>query len=111
MTIKPTRCGIVAVIGPTNAGKSTLVNRFIGSKVSIVTHKVQTTRSRIRAISILDLTQIIYVDTPGIFAPQRRLERAMVDAAWVGAEEADIGLLVIDSIRGIGPDIKSIIDK
>ncbi|MFL2655921.1 MAG: GTPase Era [Alphaproteobacteria bacterium] len=111
MTIKPTRCGIVAVIGPTNAGKSTLVNRFIGSKVSIVTHKVQTTRSRIRAISILDLTQIIYVDTPGIFAPQRRLERAMVDAAWVGAEEADIVLLVIDSIRGIGPDIKSIIDK
>ena len=111
MTIKPTRCGIVAVIGPTNAGKSTLVNKFIGSKVSIVTHKVQTTRSRIRAISILDLTQIIYVDTPGIFAPQRRLERAMVDAAWVGAEEADIVLLVIDSIRGIGPDIKSIIDK
>ena len=111
MTIKPTRCGIVAVIGPTNAGKSTLVNRFIGSKVSIVTHKVQTTRSRIRAISILDLTQIIYVDTPGIFAPQRRLERAMVDAAWVGAEEADIVLLVIDSIRGIGPNIKSIIDK
>lgn len=111
MTIKPTRCGIVAVIGPTNAGKSTLVNKFVGSKVSIVTHKVQTTRSRIRAISILDLTQIIYVDTPGIFAPQRRLERAMVDAAWVGAEEADIVLLVIDSIRGIGPDIKSIIDK
>lgn len=111
MTIKLTRCGIVAVIGPTNAGKSTLVNKFIGSKVSIVTHKVQTTRSRIRAISILDLTQIIYVDTPGIFAPQRRLERAMVDAAWVGAEEADIVLLVIDSIRGIGPDIKSIIDK
>ena len=111
MTIKPTRCGIVAVIGPTNAGKSTLVNKFIGSKVSIVTHKVQTTRSRIRAISILDLTQIIYVDTPGIFAPQRRLERAMVDAAWVGAEEADIVLLVIDSIRGIGANIKSIIDK
>ena len=111
MTIKPTRCGIVAVIGPTNAGKTTLVNKFIGSKVSIVTHKVQTTRSRIRAISILDLTQIIYVDTPGIFAPQRRLERAMVDAAWVGAEEADIVLLVIDSIRGIGANIKSIIDK
>ena len=111
MTIKPTRCGIVAVIGPTNAGKSTLVNKFIGSKVSIVTHKVQTTRSRIRAISILDLTQIIYFDTPGIFAPQRRLERAMVDAAWVGAEEADIVLLVIDSIRGIGANIKSIIDK
>jgi len=111
MTIKPTRCGIVAVIGPTNAGKSTLVNKFVGSKVSIVTHKVQTTRSRIRAISILDFSQIIYVDTPGIFAPQRRLERAMVDAAWVGAEEADIVLLVIDSIRGIGPNIKSIIDK
>lgn len=111
MTTKPTRCGVISVIGPTNAGKSTLVNKFVGSKVSIVTHKVQTTRSRIRAISILDTSQIIYVDTPGIFIPQRRLERAMVDAAWMAAEEADIVLLVIDSIRGIGADIKSIIDK
>ena len=73
MTIKPTRCGIVAVIGPTNAGKSTLVNKFIGSKVSIVTHKVQTTRSRIRAISILDLTQIIYVDTQEYSLPKEDL--------------------------------------
>ena len=111
MTTKPTKCGIVAVVGLPNAGKSTLVNKFVGSKVSIVTHKVQTTRSRIRAISILGLTQIIYVDTPGIFIPKRRLERAMVDAAWIGAEEADIVLIVIDAMRGIGADIKSIIDR
>jgi len=111
MTTKPTKCGIVAVVGPPNAGKSTLVNKFVGSKVSIVTHKVQTTRSRIRAISILGETQIVYVDTPGIFIPKRRLERAMVDAAWIGAEEADIVLIVIDVIRGIGADIKSIIDR
>jgi GTP-binding protein Era len=111
MTTKPTKCGIVAVVGPPNAGKSTLVNKFVGSKVSIVTHKVQTTRSRIRAISILGETQIVYVDTPGIFIPKRRLERAMVDAAWIGAEEADIVLIVIDVMRGIGADIKSIIDR
>jgi GTP-binding protein Era len=111
MTTKPTKCGIVAVVGPPNAGKSTLVNKFVGSKVSIVTHKVQTTRSRIRAISILGESQVVYVDTPGIFIPKRRLERAMVDAAWIGAEEADIVLIVIDVMRGIGADIKSIIDR
>ena len=111
MTTKPTKCGIVAVVGSPNAGKSTLVNKFVGSKVSIVTHKVQTTRSRIRAISILGESQVVYVDTPGIFIPKRRLERAMVDAAWIGAEEADIVLIVIDVMRGIGADIKSIIDR
>ena len=89
MTTKPTRCGVISVIGPTNAGKSTLVNKFVGSKVSIVTHKVQTTRSRIRAISILDTSQIIYVDTPGIFIPQRRLERAMVCLLYTSPSPRD----------------------
>lgn len=95
-----TRCGFVAIIGPTNAGKSTLLNQLVGGKVSIVSHKVQTTRMRIRAISVIGAAQIIYVDTPGIFAPRRRLDRAMIRAAWAGAEDADIDLLVIDATRG-----------
>lgn len=95
-----TRCGFVAIIGPTNAGKSTLLNQLVGGKVSIVSHKVQTTRMRIRAISVVGPAQIIYVDTPGIFAPRRRLDRAMIRAAWAGAEDADIDLLVIDATRG-----------
>ena len=101
MAASPTRCGVVAVIGVPNAGKSTLVNQFVGAKVSIVTHKVQTTRSRIRGIAIVDTTQLIYVDTPGIFTPHRRLERAMVDAAWMGAADADIVVLVVDARRGV----------
>ncbi len=106
----PTQCGVVAVIGVPNAGKSTLVNQFVGAKVSIVTHKVQTTRSRIRGIAIVDSTQVIYVDTPGIFTPHRRLERAMVDAAWMGAADADIVVLVVDARRGTTDEVVHIIN-
>ncbi len=93
----PTKAGFVAVLGAPNAGKSTFVNRMVGAKVSIVTHKVQTTRARIRGVAIHDETQIIYVDTPGIFKPRRRLDRAMVAAAWEGAEDADVRLLMVDT--------------
>ncbi len=92
-----TRCGFVAIIGAPNAGKSTLVNFMVGVKVSIVTHKVQTTRTRIRAITTVEQTQIIFVDTPGIFAPRRRLDRAMVNAAWGGAADADAIILLVDA--------------
>ena len=110
MPTDATQCGVVAVIGVPNAGKSTLVNQFVGAKVSIVTHKVQTTRSRIRGIAIVDSAQVIYVDTPGIFAPRRRLERAMVDAAWIGAADADIVVLVVDARRGANDEVVHIID-
>ncbi|MDO9458928.1 MAG: GTPase Era [Alphaproteobacteria bacterium] len=105
-----TRCGFVALIGPTNAGKSTLLNSLVGTKLAIVTHKVQTTRSRLRGIAVLDDAQIIFVDTPGIFKPQRRLDRAMVQAAWGGAEEADNIVLVIDAVRGLNADAQTILD-
>ena len=93
------RCGFVAVVGAPNAGKSTLVNNMVGAKVSIVTHKVQTTRTKVRGIAIAGHSQIILVDTPGIFAAKRRLERAMVQAAWAGAEDANVILLVHDASR------------
>ncbi|HWA44917.1 MAG TPA: GTPase Era [Hypericibacter adhaerens] len=92
-----TRCGFVAVIGAPNAGKSTLVNRLVGAKVSIVSPKVQTTRSRVLGIAMRDQAQILFVDTPGIFAPRRRLDRAMVAAAWQGAGDADLVVLLIDA--------------
>jgi GTP-binding protein Era len=92
-----TRCGFIAVIGAPNAGKSTLVNRLVGAKVSIVSPKVQTTRSRVLGIAIRDNAQILFVDTPGIFAPRRRLDRAMVAAAWQGAGDADLVVLLIDA--------------
>lgn len=91
-----TRCGFVAVIGAPNAGKSTLVNAIVGAKVAIVTHKVQTTRTRLRGIALEGAAQIILVDTPGIFEPKRKLDRAMVDAAWSGAQDADLVALVVD---------------
>ena len=92
-----TRCGFVALLGAPNAGKSTLLNQMVGAKVSIVTPKIQTTRSRIRAIAIEDQSQLIFVDTPGIFAPSKRLERAMVAAAWAGADDADQIVVVVDA--------------
>jgi GTP-binding protein Era len=105
------RCGFVALVGAPNAGKSTLLNALVGTKVSIVTHKVQTTRSRIRAIAVEGASQIVFVDTPGIFAPQRRLERAMVAAAWTGAKDADEVVLLADaSRRAIDPDTRLIVD-
>ncbi|MFQ6017606.1 MAG: GTPase Era [Kiloniellaceae bacterium] len=95
----PPRCGFVALLGAPNVGKSTLLNRLVGAKVSIVTHKVQTTRSRIRGIAIEGASQIVFVDTPGIFTPKRRLERAMVAAAWSGAQGADELVLIYDAAR------------
>ena len=106
----PTRSGFVAMIGATNAGKSTLVNRLVGAKVTIVSHKVQTTRAIIRGIAIEDRTQIVFLDTPGIFKPRRRLDRAMVTTAWGGARDADIILFLIDSERGLKGDAQTILD-
>jgi len=106
-----TRCGFAAIIGAPNAGKSTLINRLVGAKVCIVTHKVQTTRARIRAIAIKDLTQIIFVDTPGIFAPKRTLDEAMVAAAWDGAENADTVVLLIDAKSGLTDEARQIIGQ
>lgn len=103
-----TRCGIVSVLGAPNAGKSTLVNRLVGAKVSIVSPKVQTTRIRVRGVALHDNTQIVYVDTPGIFVPKRRLDRAMVDAAWSGTADADVLLLLVDVKRGIDKDTRRI---
>jgi GTP-binding protein Era len=105
-----TRCGFVALLGAPNTGKSTLLNALVGSKVSIVTHKVQTTRARIVALAVEGASQIIFIDTPGIFLPQRRLDRAMVTAAWSGAADADLVALLVDAARGIDRDTKAIID-
>ena len=104
-----TRCGFVAVLGAPNAGKSTLVNHMVGVKVSIVSAKVQTTRVRVLGIFIEGRTQIVLIDTPGIFVPRRRLDRAMVAAAWGGAADADERLLLVDSLRGVDADTRRII--
>jgi GTPase len=104
-----TRCGFVAVIGAPNVGKSTLVNALVGSKVSIVTPKVQTTRALIRGIAIEGQSQLILVDTPGIFAPRRRLDRAMVEGAWAGTRDADLVALVIDASRGVEDDDEAVV--
>jgi GTP-binding protein Era len=104
------RCGFVAVIGAPNAGKSTLVNALVGAKVSIVTHKAQTTRARVRGIALAGQTQIILVDTPGIFAPKRRLDRAMVETAWTEAREADVVVLVADAARGFDDLVDPIVE-
>jgi len=101
----------VAVIGAPNAGKSTLVNALVGQKVAIVSPKAQTTRSRLMGIAIADSTQILLVDTPGIFQPKRRLDRAMVSAAWTGAQDADLILLVIDSVTGVTAEVVRIVDS
>ncbi len=105
-----TRCGFVALVGAPNAGKSTLMNHIMGTKVSIVTHKVQTTRARVVGVLTHEDDQIVFVDTPGIFSPSRRLERAMVAAAWGGAADADKIVLLIDAERGLGGDVRLIID-
>ena len=106
------RCGFVAILGAPNAGKSTLLNRLVGTKVSIVTPKVQTTRRRVLGITVKDEAQLIFVDTPGIFTPResKRLEQAIVKAAWSAAYDADRLLLLVDSKRGIDPNTKSIIE-
>nr|WP_288900598.1 GTPase Era [uncultured Sneathiella sp.] len=104
-----TRCGYVALVGAPNAGKSTLLNQLVGAKIAIVTPKVQTTRTRVTAIAIEADSQIIFVDTPGIFKPSRRLEKAMVDAAWGGAQDSDRIVLIIDAAKGISADVERII--
>ena len=105
-----TQCGFVALVGAPNAGKSTLLNHLVGEKVSIVTPKVQTTRTRITAICMADQAQIVFVDTPGIFTPKRRLEKAMVRAAWSGALDADLIVLLIDAVGGVDADSARIIE-
>ncbi|MFO1033079.1 MAG: GTPase Era [Hyphomicrobiales bacterium] len=109
MTEKTTRFGFAAIIGAPNAGKSTLVNQLTGSKITIVSHKVQTTRARIRAIITEGEAQAVLVDTPGIFVPRRKLDTAMVDNAWAGAEEADAVALLVDAKRGMDEQVKAII--
>jgi GTP-binding protein Era len=105
-----TKCGFVALIGAPNAGKSTLVNKIVGTKVSIVTHKVQTTRSLIRGIALKGDDQVIFVDTPGIFAPKRRLDRAMVDTAWGGAKDADLVAVLVDARKGVTEQVERILE-
>ncbi len=105
-----TRAGFVALIGEPNAGKSTLLNRMVGAKVSIVTHKVQTTRARIRGVAIEGDSQLVFVDTPGIFKPTRRLDRAMVAAAWGGAADADVVVLLIEAHRGMTKGVEAILE-
>ncbi len=111
MTDQPTRCGFVALIGVPNAGKSTLTNALVGSKVSIVSHKVQTTRALVRGILMQDQTQIVLIDTPGVFAPKRRLDRAMVNAAWTGAGDADRIALLVDAKRGVDDGVDALLNK
>jgi len=106
-----TRCGFVALIGAPNAGKSTLLNALVGSKVTIVSHKVQTTRALIRGIAVEDKSQLIFVDTPGIFAPKRRLDRAMVTTAWSGAHEADLVGVLIDARKGIDEEAEALLER
>jgi GTP-binding protein Era len=110
-TAGETRCGFVALIGAPNVGKSTLVNALVGSKVTIVSKKVQTTRALIRGIVVEDHAQIILVDTPGIFAPKRRLDRAMVSTAWSGAHDADVVCVLIDAPAGINEEADAILSK
>jgi GTP-binding protein Era len=106
-----TSCGFVALIGAPNAGKSTLLNGLVGSKVSIISHKVQTTRALIRGIAVEGQSQLIFVDTPGIFSPRRRLDRAMVTTAWSGAHEADLVGVLIDSRKGLDEEAESILAR
>ncbi|MGR3502238.1 GTPase Era [Pseudaestuariivita sp.] len=106
-----TRAGFVALIGEPNAGKSTLTNWMVGAKVSIVTHKVQTTRARIRGVALEGDAQIVFVDTPGLFEPRRHLDRAMVAAAWGGAADADVVVLLIEAHRGLTKGVQRILDR
>ncbi len=104
-----TRCGFIALVGAPNAGKSTLLNALVGAKVSIVTHKAQTTRAQIRGVVTEGDAQLVFIDTPGIFAPKRRLDRAMVEAAWTGAGDADLVALIVDAERGVTPEVEALL--
>lgn len=109
--IEKTYSGFVAIIGPTNAGKSTLLNQIMGRKVSIVSHKVQTTRTRLRAVKMVGAKQLVFVDTPGVFKPSRRLDRAMVAAAMDAVSDADAVLLLMDAQKGITETIRALVEK
>lgn len=104
------RCGFIAVIGAPNAGKSTLVNALVGAKVSIVSRKVQTTRVPVRGIAIVGASQLVFIDTPGLFAPRKRLDKVMVDAAWGGVRDADLIVLLVDAAKGIDEDVERILE-
>ena len=106
-----TRAGFAALIGAPNAGKSTLLNQIVGTKVSIVSRKVQTTRALVRGIAIEGRSQIVFVDTPGLFAPKRRLDRAMVQSAWGGAADADAVCLLVDARRGLVEEVEAILAR
>ncbi len=106
-----TRAGFVALMGPTNAGKSTLLNRLVGSKVAIVSHKVQTTRALVRGIAMFEETQVVFVDTPGLFTPKRRLDRAMVDTAWTGTKDAECVCFVIDARKGMSEIVEEALEQ
>jgi GTP-binding protein Era len=106
-----TRCGLIAILGAPNAGKSTLVNKLAGSKVTIVSPKPQTTRFRVRAVVMRGQSQLVLVDTPGIFTPRRRLDRAMVAAAWGGAKDADVALLIVDARAGLTEPLRAIVER
>src|ERR1700754_4460069 len=106
-----TRCGFIALIGAPNAGKSTLTNALVGSKVAIVTPKVQTTRTLLRGIAMEGPAQLVFIDTPGIFAPRRRLDRAMVTTAWTGAHDADVVAVLIDAKAGLNDEAEAILKK
>jgi GTPase len=110
MNAEQSRCGLVAIVGAPNAGKSTLVNALVGQKVAIVSPKAQTTRTRLMGVAIEGEAQIMLVDTPGIFEPRRRLDRAMVQAAWGGAADADVIALIVDAKAGLGPKVMSIVE-
>jgi GTPase len=106
-----TRCGFVALIGAPNVGKSTLINALVGTKVAIVSHKVQTTRALLRGIATVGDTQLVFIDTPGIFTPRRRLDRAMVTNAWSGAHDADIAAVLIDAKRGLDEEADALFER
>jgi GTP-binding protein Era len=106
-----TRCGFIALIGAPNVGKSTLINALVGTKVAIVSHKVQTTRALLRGIATVDRSQLVFIDTPGIFAPKRRLDRAMVTNAWAGVHDADIAGVLIDAKRGRDQEADAILER
>jgi len=106
-----TRCGFIALIGAPNAGKSTLINALVGSKVAIVSPKVQTTRTLVRGIAMEGPAQLVFMDTPGIFAPKRRLDRAMVTTAWGGAHDADMVAVLLDAKKGLDDEAETIFEK
>lgn len=109
MSEKTTRCGFVALLGAPNAGKSTLLNALVGTKVSIVTHKAQTTRAQVRGVLTTGDAQLVFIDTPGVFAPKRRLDRAMVQSAWTGAGDADMVALIVDAKKGLNAEVENLL--